>query len=203
MTYEAVIRVNSQSGKGGVAYLVQRALQLDLPRRMQVAFYQVVQALSERTSKEITADDIEKTFRSTYYLGEQHIGRFTLVDYSFSGAEGKKTFKGVVRDGDEERTIEGSGNGPVSSLLDALKTFGLDLDVKDYSEHSLGSGSSTQAASYVEVLNKEGRSVWGVGIDNDVTAASLKAVLSAASNASISAEERIKQIEDVVVGARV
>ena len=202
MTYEAVIRVNSQSGKGGVAYLVQRALQLDLPRRMQVAFYQVVQALSERTSKEITSEDIEKAFRSTYYLGKDHIGRFTLVDYSFSGSEGTKTFKGVIHDGEKEVSIEGTGNGPVSSLLDALKACDVNLDIKDYSEHSIGSGSDAKAASYVEVVDKNGRTVWGVGIDHDVTAASLKAVLSAASNSSFSHEERIKQIEDVVVGNR-
>jgi 2-isopropylmalate synthase len=198
----------SQSGKGGVAYLIQRALQLDLPRRMQVSFYQVIQALSERTSKEITAEDVEKAFRSAYFLGEEHVGRFNLVDYSFGGEGGKKTIKGVLRDGDRvETTIEGSGNGPVSALMDALKKSGIDqeisLDVKEYSEHSIGTGSDTRAAAYVALVDQHGRTTWGVGIDEDATAASLRAVLSAASGASIPAEERMKQIEDVVVGGRV
>ncbi|KAI5476210.1 2-isopropylmalate synthase [Pseudohyphozyma bogoriensis] len=199
MTYEAVIRVNSQSGKGGVAYIVQRALQLDLPRRMQVSFYQVIQALSERTSKEITAEDIEKAFRATYFLGADYNGAYTLVKYNFGGEGDKKTFKGVVSENGKELDVEGTGNGPVSSLLDALKAFNLDLSVKEYSEHSIGAGSDVKAAAYVELLDKTGRSVWGVGVDTDVTAASLKAVLSAASNASVSAEDRIKAVEDRVI----
>ncbi|KAL8286955.1 hypothetical protein RQP46_003961 [Phenoliferia psychrophenolica] len=199
MTYEAVIRVNSQSGKGGVAYIVQRAMQLDLPRRMQVAFYQVIQALSERTSKEITAEDIEKAFRASYFLGEGPVGRFGLVDYAFGGEGGKKTFKGVITDNGVEKSVEGTGNGPVSSLLDALKGCGVELSVKEYSEHSIGTGSDVTAAAYVELLDKNGRSIWGVGIDEDVTASSLRAVLSAASGSSESAEDRLKTVEDTVL----
>lgn len=140
-------------------------MQLDLPRRMQVAFYQVIQALSERTSKEITAEDIEKAFRASYFLGEGPVGRFGLVDYSFGGEGGKKFFKGVVTDAGVEKSIEGTGNGPVSSLLDALTTSGVDLAVKEYSEHSIGSGSDTKAAAYVELIDSTGRTIWGVGID--------------------------------------
>lgn len=197
MTYEAVIRVNSyvspapppealltlspscsQSGKGGVAYIVQRAMQLDLPRRMQVSFYQVIQALSERTSKEITAEDIEKAFRSSYFLGEGPVGRFGLVDYAFAGEGGKKTFKGVITDNGVEKSVEGTGNGPVSSLLDALRSSGVELSVKEYSEHSVGAGSDTTAAAYVELLDKSGRSIWGVGID-EVSSLFLQSFLSA------------------------
>jgi 2-isopropylmalate synthase len=222
MTYEAVIRVNScvtpsqipvlsltrmnprrQSGKGGVAYLVQRSLQLDLPRRMQVAFYQVIQALSERTSKEITPEDIEKAFRSSYFLGVPHAGRFALGDYQFGGEGGKKTFKGTITDNGVSKVVEGTGNGPVSSLLDALRSLGIDLDVKEYSEHSIGTGSTTQAASYVELVDKSGRGIWGVGIDEDITSSTLQAVLSAASGANETAEERIKNVESVVLENRV
>ncbi|GAA5863928.1 hypothetical protein JCM1840_005824 [Sporobolomyces johnsonii] len=208
LTYEAVIRVNSQSGKGGVAYIVQQHLQLDLPKKMQPAFYQYIQSISERTSKEITGDDIVKAFRAAYYVGEGHAGRFTLVDYSFSAAENdaKKVFKGTIRDGSAEVQISGEGNGPVSSLLDALrKALGTaDLEVKEYSEHSLGHGSDVKAASYVQLVDKQsGRAVWGVGVDEDVTAASLKAVLSAASNASVDPDRRLHEVEDFVVGARV
>lgn len=156
---------------------------------MQVSFYQVIQALSERTSKEITAEDIEKAFRASYFLGEKFNGRFNLVDYSFGGKGDKKTFSGTILDNGKEEIISGTGNGPVSSLLDALKARGIELDVKEYSEHSIGSGSNVQAAAYVELVDKSGRRIWGVGVDEDVTAASLSAVLSAASSASVSADE--------------
>ncbi|GJN88456.1 hypothetical protein Rhopal_001422-T1 [Rhodotorula paludigena] len=209
MTYEAVIRVNSQSGKGGVAYLVQRALQLDLPKKMQPAFYQVVQSISERTAKEITADDIEKAFRATYYYGPEFNGRFTLVDYSFAtGADGKKSFQGTVSIDGAEKKISGDGNGPVSALLNALNAAwdggAHNLEVKEYSEHALGAGSDVRAASYVQLVDKaSGRAVWGVSSSTDVTEASLKAVLSAASNAAVPAERRFAEIEDQVVGSRV
>lgn len=202
MTYEAVIRVNSQSGKGGVAYLVQRALGLDLPRRMQVAFYQVVQAISDRTSKEITAEDIEKAFRASYFLGDAYRGRFDLVQYSIEGDSGKRAIKGTITDAGKEYAIEGVGNGPVSALLDALRKVGCNLQVKEYSEHSIGAGSEVKAASYVELVNRKGESFWGVGIDEDVTAASLRAVLSASSNAVAGSEQRSKEVEDIVVGPR-
>ncbi|BGP53914.1 hypothetical protein JCM8202_006107 [Rhodotorula sphaerocarpa] len=209
MTYEAVIRVNSQSGKGGVAYLVQRALQLDLPKKMQPAFYQVVQAISERTAKEITGEDIEKAFRAAYYYGDKHDGRFDLVNYSFAtGSDGKKTFEGAITDKGEKRSIRGDGNGPVSALLDALNSAfdggAHNLEVRDYSEHAIGAGSDVKAASYVCLVDqKSGRAVWGVGVSTDVTEASLRAVLSAASNAAIPHERRMSEIEDVVIGGRV
>ncbi|GAA6026927.1 hypothetical protein JCM8097_005969 [Rhodosporidiobolus ruineniae] len=208
MTYEAVIRVNSQSGKGGVAYLVQRSLQLDLPKKMQPAFYQVVQSISERTAKEIQADDIEKAFRATYYLGEG-TPRFELVDYSFAAGEGgKKAFKGTIKDQGKEVKIEGEGNGPVSALLNALNKAWPEgkhnLEVKEYSEHALGHGSDVKAASYVALLDtSSGRLTWGVGVSEDVTEASLRAVLSASSNAAVSNEKRLHEIEDFVIGARV
>ncbi|KAK4058686.1 hypothetical protein OIO90_000130 [Microbotryomycetes sp. JL221] len=205
LQYEAV-RVNSQSGKGGIAFILQRDMQLDLPRHMQPAFYEVIQHLSDMTSKEISAEDISKAFRNHYFLsGGGANPRFELVDYEFSGGEsGSKTFKGVIRDNGQEIKIEGSGNGPVSSLLDALRqTQGLDkLEVKHYSEHAIGAGSNVMAASYVNLVNSQGRSVWGVGIDGDVTASSLKAVLSAASGASIGKAERLKRCEDFVLGSR-
>ncbi|GAA6059408.1 hypothetical protein JCM10212_003640 [Sporobolomyces blumeae] len=209
LTYEAVIRVNSQSGKGGVAYIVQQHLQLDLPKKMQPAFYQYIQSISERTSKEITPDDIVKAFKAAYYLGDENSGaaRFALVDYSFAGeGTNKKVFKGTVQDNGVEKSISGEGNGPVSSLLNALKkSFGTsDLEVKEYSEHSLGHGSDVKAASYVQLVDTAtGKAVWGVGVDEDVTAASLKAVLSAASNASVDSEKRLHEVEDIVVGGRV
>lgn len=172
---------------------------------MQPAFYQVVQAISERTSKEITADDIETAFRSTYFLGDAHVGRFDLGDYSFGGEKGQKTFKGTITDNGVSKDVVGKGNGPVSSLLDALsQSSGIHLDVKEYSEHSIGSGSATRAAAYVELVDHtSGRAIWGVGVDEDITSATMRAVLSAAGNSVVSAEERIKQVEEVVLHSRV
>lgn len=185
-TYEAVIRVNSQSGKGGIAYLVRQRLQLDLPRRMQMAFYQVVQTISDRTGQEMTTDDIEKAFREAYHLGEKHEGRFVLVDYALHTGQDKesKTFTGKITDRGALRELQGKGNGPLSSILDGLRNeVGAVLEVREYHEHAIGQGSGVKAASYVELSAPDGTSYWGVGIDEDVTAASLRAVLSAASSA--------------------
>lgn len=174
---------------------------------MQPAFYQYIQSISERTSKEITPDDIVKAFQAAYYLTDEHEARFALVDYSFAGeGSNKKIFKGTVKDNGSEKQISGEGNGPVSSLLNALKNeLGTaNLEVREYSEHSLGQGSDVKAASYVQLVdNATGKSVWGVGVDEDVTAASLKAVLSAASNASVDGQRRLHEVEDFVVGNRV
>lgn len=176
-------------------YIVQRSLGLDLPKKMQPAFYKVIQSISEVTSREISPEDIEKAFRATYFLGEGFEGRFGLLDYSFGGEGGKKTFTGVITDKGIEKKISGTGNGPVSSLLNALKSSGIELDVKELAEHSIGSGADTRAASYIELVNPEGRRIWGVGVDEDVTAANLKAVLSAASGVSEKAQDRINAVQ--------
>jgi len=210
--YEAVIRVNSQSGKGGVAYLVHQALALDLPRRMQIAFYTVVQEVADRTAKEMTAGDIERTFRTSYSLGKGFEGRYTLVDYALDtsaaeDAEGKKLRKiqAKIMENGQPKSISGVGNGPISSLLNALKEeLQIELSVREYHEHAIGAGSDVKAASYVELIppnaSAKTKGVWGVGVDEDVTAASLKAVLSAASLASQSQEELESQIDSVVKG---
>ncbi|BGP13991.1 hypothetical protein JCM10213v2_001929 [Rhodosporidiobolus nylandii] len=212
MTYEAVIRVNSQSGKGGVAYLVQRSMQLDLPKKMQPAFYQVVQSISERTAKEIQPDDIEKAFRAAYFLQPGSSAappKFALEHYSFeTGKDGKKAFRGAVATEGKSVDVSGEGNGPVSALLNALNSAWEggkhNLEVKEYSEHALGHGSDVKAASYVALLDTvTGRLTWGVGVSEDVTEASLKAVLSACSNAAIPADRRMHEIEDYVIGGRV
>jgi len=211
--YEAVIRVNSQSGKGGVAYLVHQALKLDLPRRMQIAFYQIVQEVADRTGKEMTAEDIERTFRTAYSLGKDYRGKYTLVDYALDTSaqedgEGKKIkhFSGKILDSASPQTIKGTGNGPISSILDALKQYaGIDLSVREYHEHSIGAGSNVKAASYVELTAPDAgpkdAGIWGVGVDEDVTAASLKAVLSAVTASVRSAEELETSMDQVVKGA--
>lgn len=203
-TYEAVIRVNSQSGKGGIAYLVKQGLLLDLPRRMQVSFYQVIQTLAEKTGKEITTEDIITSFKKTYHFGGGvHEGRLILKSFALSEIpasrpsspngpqddgrrfDGKLTVDGAVR------MIRGEGNGPLSALLDALRGhLDLHLSVREYSEHSVGEGTSVKAASYIELV-KEGTDTsdkatggyWGVAVDPNIAASALRAVISAANNA--------------------
>lgn len=193
-TYEAVIRVNSQSGKGGVAWVIQRTLELDLPRGMQVAFSKVVQAETERANRELKPTEIKHLFEKEYYLTPESQPRITLVDYEFStdrsaspvglgkqSANARRTFVGIVQMDGREHSIKGVGNGPISSLASALKTIGVDIDVKDYKEHAIGSGRETRAATFIECVGA-GKTVWGVGIHEDAAQASLIAMLSATSN---------------------
>lgn len=199
-TYEAVIRVNSQSGKGGAAWIVLRKLSLDLPRGLQVAFSKVVQDRADQLGRELLSNEITDLFEQTYHLKSNP--RFTLVDYSIRTdrsaspappSPGKtqdtknlvRVFEGVVSIDNKEYKLSGRGNGPISSLADALKNVGLGLEVRDYKEHAIGEGSNVKAATYIECTTSEGKQkVWGVGIDRDVVQSSLIALLSAASNVS-------------------
>ncbi|MBZ6378940.1 2-isopropylmalate synthase [Pacificimonas flava] len=179
--YEAVIRVNSQSGKGGVAWVLQQDQGLKLPKRLQARFSRTVQALADSSSRELQSGDIWQAFRDEFHLDGS--GRFDIVDYEEQrGADGDRVFTGKIRDGETVRTVAGRGNGIVSSVIAALKSdFGVDLDVQTYSEHAIGKGSGARAAAYVECALPSGETVWGVGIDEDVATASVRAVLSAAS----------------------
>ena len=178
--YEAVIRVNSQSGKGGVAWVIEQDKGLKLPKRLQADFSRVVQALADETSRELDAGDIWGAFERHYHLaGEQP---FTLIDYAESHAGADRIFTGRVRHDGAERSISGRGNGLLSSVVAALReSFALDLEIVDYSEHAIGHGSDVQAAAYVEIRDSEGRTRFGVGIDADVATASVRALLGAAN----------------------
>lgn len=196
-TYEAVIRVNSQSGKGGVAWIIQRSLELDLPRGLQIAFSRIVQKHADRLSRELKPREIQRLFEEEYHLTTPP--RISLVDYEFStdrsaspvpglgkqGATPRRTFAGIISMDGREHSIKGTGNGPISSLADALKSIGVDLDVKDYKEHAIGQGREVKAATFIEcVISTQGggkETVWGVGIHEDAAQASLVAVLGAAS----------------------
>ncbi|MEC3910900.1 2-isopropylmalate synthase [Sphingobium sp. CR2-8] len=178
--YEAVIRVNSQSGKGGVAWVLQQDKGYKMPKRMQAEFSKVVQAFADESSRELNAADIWSAFQDHYRLrGEQ---AYSLVDYHESGVAGDRIFTGkIVHDG-AERSISGRGNGLLSSVLAALRDeFGVQLEIADYSEHAIGAGSDVNAAAYVECRTPDGRTVFGVGTDADVATASVQAVLSAAN----------------------
>lgn len=182
--YEAVIRVNSQSGKGGVAWVLQQDRGYKLPKRMQADFSKVVQALADSSSRELNAADIGEAFEAHYCLsGEQP---YALIDYHESGQAGDRIFTGTIAHKGVERSVSGRGNGLLSSVLAALRdAFGVELEIADYSEHAIGAGSDVNAAAYVECRALDGRTVFGVGTDSDVATASVKAVLSAANGIAV------------------
>ena len=179
--YEAVIRVNSQSGKGGVAWVLQQDKGLKLPKRMQADFSRVVQGLADQTSRELNAADIWTAFEDHYRLsGDQP---YTLIDYNETGHAGDRIFTGKIAHKGGERSVSGRGNGLISSVLAALRDdLGVDLEVADYSEHAIGAGTDVAAAAYVECRTPDGRTVFGIGTDTDIATASVQAVLSAANS---------------------
>ncbi|OAN67181.1 2-isopropylmalate synthase [Sphingomonas sp. TDK1] len=180
--YEAVIRVNSQSGKGGVAWVLEQDKGLKLPKRMQAEFSKHVQALADDTSRELNAADIWGLFERVYLPGDKD--RITLVDYEETGSAGSRVFVGRISIDGAAQSISGRGNGLISGVVDALAvSTGPRLDVVDYSEHAIGGGADAQAAAYVECRTEDGRTVFGVGIDADIATASVRAVLSAANRA--------------------
>jgi len=182
--YEAVIRVNSQSGKGGVAWVLQQDKGYKMPKRMQAEFSKVVQAMADESSRELNAADIWSAFQTHYRLsGEQ---AYSLIDYHESGVAGDRIFTGKITHEGVERSISGRGNGLLSSVLAALRDeFGVQLEIADYSEHAIGAGSDVNAAAYVECRTPDGRTVFGVGTDVDVATASVQAVLSAANGIAV------------------
>jgi 2-isopropylmalate synthase len=178
-SYEAVIRVNSQSGKGGVAYIMKAEHQLDLPRRLQIEFSRVVQARTDEEGGEVTPDEMWAAFSAEYLAG----GRVELLAHHTSSVVNSKDALAVeVGIDGAEHQIEGVGNGPISAFCDALGSVGIDVRVLDYSEHAMSAGSDAQAAAYVEG-EIGGSTFWGVGIDTNTVTASLRAVLSAVNRA--------------------
>jgi 2-isopropylmalate synthase len=174
-SYEAVIRVNSQSGKGGVAYIMKAEHQLDLPRRLQIEFSRVVQVATDDEGGEVTAAEMWAKFSAEYLAP----GPVTLLGHRASSVvESKHVLTAEVSVDGEARQIEGSGNGPISAFCDALGAVGIKVRVLDYTEHAMSAGSDAQAAAYVE-CEIDGRTLWGVGVDADTTSASMRAVLSA------------------------
>jgi 2-isopropylmalate synthase len=182
--YEAVIRVNSQSGKGGFAWVLEQGQGLKLPKRLQIDFSAYVQRLADALGRELDSGDIWQCFQDAYFLDASG-SRFELVDYEETrAADGSRLFAGTINVGGTRQSVSGRGNGLVSSVLATLKeTFGLKMEVLDYTEHALGKGSDARAAAYLECALPDGRVVWGVGIDEDVATASVRAILSAANAA--------------------
>jgi 2-isopropylmalate synthase len=180
-TYEAVIRVNSQSGKGGVAYVLKTDYGLDLPRGLQIEFSREVQEVADRTGKELISSDIWSLFQNTYLRGDVR-----LVDYSLlpEPQAGERRISATVAVDGAERRIEGVGNGPIAAFIDALRRdCGIDLTVLDYHEDAVSAGADAQAAAYIQIRGNGAGTLYGVGIDSDIVTASLKAVASAATRA--------------------
>jgi 2-isopropylmalate synthase len=183
-TYEAVIRVNSQSGKGGVAYIMRTEHKLELPRRLQIEFSQVVQRMTDEEGGEVSPEVMWSSF-SAEYLPDPAApwGRFALKSVKQeSDIDGDTSVDVVLFDSGTEVELTGRGNGPVAAFCDALAQHGIDVRVLDYAEHAMSAGGDATAASYVECA-VEGRMLWGVGIDPSITTSSLKAIVSAVNRA--------------------
>ena len=186
-SYEAVIRVNSQSGKGGVAYLMKNEHHLDLPRRLQIEFSKVVQSATDTTGGEVTADAMWEMFEDEYLpaLSKklQSWGRFRLKGLSQTSVLDEDVHLTVtLLDRGQEQSLMGTGNGPIAAFCNILQNYGVDVRVLDYYEHALAAGGDASAAAYLECAI-EGDVYWGVGIDPNTTTASLKAVISAINRA--------------------
>lgn len=181
-SYEAVIRVNSQSGKGGVAYLLKTDHNLELPRRLQIEFSRVVQNRTDSEGGEVTSAQLWEIFQDEYLPSKDPAkkwGRFELKQMQTSSElDGVVELKATLRDNDQELKVQGSGNGPISAFLEVLAKQGIIVSLLDYTEHTLSASGDALAAAYVE-LSVAGKTLWGVGIDGDISTASLKAVISA------------------------
>jgi 2-isopropylmalate synthase len=187
-SYEAVIRVNSQSGKGGVAYLLKSDHSLDLPRKLQIEFSRVVQGLTDSEGGEVSSEKLWEIFQDEYLPApnskpELKWGRFELKRMKTeSEMDGEVKLDIVLRDGANEIAVSGTGNGPISAFLSILGAQGVDTRLLDYVEHTMSAGGDAQAASYIE-LDVAGKMLWGVGIDSDIATSSLKAVISGVNRA--------------------
>ncbi len=185
-SYEAVIRVNSQSGKGGVSYLLEQEHGIELPRRLSIEFSQVVQEVADRTGREITSQMIYQAFADEYLA---QTSPYALISHRLSSEPDspRVSLEATIEEHGERRTLTGEGNGPLAAFIKALVAAGHDVEIIDYHEHSRGQGSDAEAIAYVEV-RIDGEAVFGVGADESITSASMKGVMSAI-NRKISTQE--------------
>ncbi len=194
-SYEAVIRVNSQSGKGGVAYLLKTDHNLDLPRKLQIEFSGVVQGKTDTEGGEVSSEEIWAIFIDEYLPApatDDKWGRYELLGTrTQSDMSGEVKLEAVLRVGDAEVNVSGTGNGPVAAFLGIMAENGHEIRLFDYVEHALSASGDALAAAYVE-LEVDGKTLWGVGIDGDISTASLKAIVSAV-NRSVRAAVRAYQ----------
>jgi 2-isopropylmalate synthase len=180
-SYEAVVRINSQSGKGGVAYIMESEHGIELPRRLQIEFSKVVQAIADGEGVELSAERLWRSFESEYLEGN---GRFSFIEHKAKSDHGDQEMTARISDDGKHKTIHGHGNGPVDGFVDAMrKESGLAFDVSDYREHAMGHGANAAAIAYVELRLADGSTLFGVGIDKNIVVASLKAVVSGVNRA--------------------
>ncbi|PWJ25547.1 2-isopropylmalate synthase [Branchiibius hedensis] len=186
-SYEAVVRVNSQSGKGGMAYILKTEHQLDLPRRLQIEFSGVVQRRTDEAGGEVSPEQLWQAFSDEYLpgtgVGEAAWGRFAPINHRVESIDDERDrIVATVTDRGEEKVITGEGNGPLAAFIDALHSVGVDVRILDYNEHALTSGGDSAAAAYLECAVGD-RVLWGVGMSSSIVKASLTAILSAVNRA--------------------
>lgn len=180
-TYESIIRINSQSGKGGVAYILEHNYGYQLPKAMHPEIGRAVQTLSDEKGRELEPDEILEVFKNTYFNIEEHI---SFIDFTLSSDNGTSTCTLTYKYDDSVITSQGEGNGPIDACKNALmKKYKNDFSIKSYSEHSCGDKSTAKAVAYIEIQSKEILSCFGVGADNDITIASIKAMFCALNRA--------------------
>ena len=188
-SYEAVIRVNSQSGKGGMAYLLESEYGLEMPRRLQIEFSQVVQRVMDVEGKELSAADLWAIFRREYGLDQPPALTHRVLQEEGEGEQAVVRLRGDLRWDGAVHAIEGQGNGPVDAFVNALSaTTGRDIRVVDYHQHAIGAGADARAVAYVELCVDGARALFGVGIDADIIAASFKAIAAGAQRGQAQAE---------------
>ena len=186
-SYEAVIRINSQSGKGGVAYLLEKDHGLSMPRRLQIEFSQVIQKIADESGKEISPSDIWDNFQMTYL---ETIGKYEFLEHNINSKANKDGTQAdeislSLKVGSKQISINGSGNGPLDAMINAIKNdLNIDLKISDYHQHAISSGSDAKAVAYSELIYKE-ESVWGVGIHQNTVIAGLKSIICGLNRLSI------------------
>ena len=180
-TYESIIRINSQSGKGGVAYLLEHNYGYQLPKAMHPEIGRIVQTLSDEKGRELESDEVLEVFKDTYFNISEHI---SFIDFTLSSDNGMSTCSLTYKKNDEIITSQGAGNGPIDACKNALmQKYENEFSIKSYSEHSCGDKSTAKAIAYIEIQSKKTLSCFGVGADNDITIASIKAMFCALNRA--------------------
>ena len=180
-SYEAVVRINSQSGKGGIAYVMETEHGIELPRRLQIEFSKAVQAIADGEGVELEASRLWAAFEAEYLEGN---GTYKFVEHHATSDHGNQPLTAKLMVDGKPKTIKGQGNGPVDGFVDAIRTeSGVSFDVADYREHAMGHGANAAAVAYVELRLADGTSLFGVGIDKNIVVASLKAVVSGVNRA--------------------
>jgi 2-isopropylmalate synthase len=178
-TYEAVIRVNSQSGKGGISYLLESEFGLELPRRLQIEFSQVVQGVMDAEGKELTAHDLWTLFEKEYGLHDVAAPQHRLTEQRGAGDTTEVELSADLVFAGKPVQIQGRGTGPIDAFVDGLQqATGRSVRVMDYHEHAIGAGANAKAVAYLELRVDDGRTLFGVGIDANIVSASLKAIVS-------------------------